>query len=42
MITIEHVYMRDCTVGQVAEAVVTVNQFYEEGDAGKFPPQCSM
>ncbi|HEY3381110.1 MAG TPA: glycoside hydrolase family 28 protein [Vicinamibacterales bacterium] len=36
--TIEHVYMRDVTVGQVAEAVVTVNFFYEEGDAGKFPP----
>jgi polygalacturonase len=35
---VEHVYMRDCTVGQVAEAVVTVNLFYEEGDAGKFPP----
>jgi polygalacturonase len=36
--TIEHVYMRDVTVGQVAEAVVTVNFFYEEGDAGAFPP----
>ena len=35
---IEHVYMRDVTVGQVAEAVVTVNLFYEEGDTGKFPP----
>jgi len=35
---IEHVYMRDVTVGQVAEAVVTINYFYEEGDAGKFPP----
>ncbi len=35
---IEHVYMRDCVVGEVAEAVVTVNLFYEEGDKGKFPP----
>jgi len=35
---VEHIYMRDCTVGQVAEAVVTVNLFYEEGDSGKFPP----
>jgi polygalacturonase len=35
---VEHVYLRDCTVGQVAEAVVTINLFYEEGDAGKFPP----
>jgi polygalacturonase len=36
--TVEHVYMRDVTVGQVAEAVVTINYFYEEGDAGTFPP----
>jgi polygalacturonase len=35
---VEHVYMRDCTVGQVAEAVVTINLFYEEGDTGQFPP----
>ncbi len=35
---VEHVYMRDVTVGEVAEAVVTVNFFYEEGDAGVFPP----
>ena len=35
---VEHVYMRDVTVGQVAEAVVTINLFYEEGDTGKFPP----
>ncbi len=34
----EHVYMRNVTIGQVAEAVVTINFFYEEGDAGKFPP----
>ena len=30
--------MRDCTIGSVTEAVVTVNLFYEEGDTGKFPP----
>jgi polygalacturonase len=36
--TVEHVYMRDVTIGQVAEAVVTVNFFYEEGDTGTFPP----
>jgi polygalacturonase len=35
---VEHVYMRDCVVGQVAEAVATVNLFYEEGDSGRFPP----
>ena len=36
--TIEGVYMRDVTVGQVAEAVMTIDFFYEEGDAGKYPP----
>jgi polygalacturonase len=35
---VEHVYMRDVTVGQVAEALVTIDYFYEEGDAGTFPP----
>jgi len=35
---IEHVYMRDVTVGQVAEAIVTIDYFYEEGDAGRYPP----
>ena len=35
---VEHVYMRDVTVGQVAEAVVTINFFYEEADKGNFPP----
>jgi polygalacturonase len=35
---IEGVYMRDVTVGQVAEAVVTIDFFYEEGDTGKYPP----
>ena len=35
---IEHVYMRDVTVGQVSQAVVTVDFLYEEGDTGKVPP----
>ncbi|GBD02545.1 Polygalacturonase [bacterium HR18] len=35
---IEHIYMRDVEVGQVAEAVVHVNFYYEEGDAGRFDP----
>jgi polygalacturonase len=35
---IEHVYMRDVTVGQVAESVLTADFFYEEGDTGKYPP----
>jgi polygalacturonase len=36
--TIEKVFMRDVTVGQVKEAIVAVDFNYEEGDAGKFPP----
>jgi polygalacturonase len=35
---IERVAMRNVTVGQVAEAVVTADFFYEEGDAGAFTP----
>ena len=31
---IEGIYMRDVTVGQVAEAVVTIDFYYEEGDTG--------
>ena len=36
--TIEHVYMRDVTVGEVAEAVVNADFFYEEGEKGSFTP----
>ncbi len=35
---IEHVYMRDVQVGQVAEAVVTINFYYEEADRGGYRP----
>jgi polygalacturonase len=35
---IERVAMRDVTVGEVAEAIVTVDFFYEEGRNGKFTP----
>ena len=35
---IEHVFMRDVTIGQVSQAVVSVDFLYEEGDAGKFTP----
>ena len=35
---VERVYMRNVTVGQVAEALVTVNLFYEEGDTGRHTP----
>ena len=35
---IERVAMRNVTVGQVSEAVVAADFFYEEGDAGAFTP----
>ena len=35
---VEHIYMRDVTVGQVAEAIVAADFFYEEGDSGKYTP----
>ena len=35
---IEHVYMRDVTVGQVADSIVLADFFYEEGDTGTFTP----
>jgi polygalacturonase len=35
---IENVYLRNIRVGQVADAIVQVDFFYEEGDSGKFPP----
>jgi len=36
---IENIFMRDVTVGQVADAILSINLFYEEGDSGQFPPQ---
>jgi polygalacturonase len=36
--TIEHVTLRDLTIGQVADALVEANFFYEEGDTGAFTP----
>ena len=35
---VERIFMRDVTIGQVSQAVVTVDFQYEEGDTGKFPP----
>ncbi len=35
---VERVYMRNVQVGEVAEAVVTVNFYYEEADKGTFMP----
>jgi polygalacturonase len=35
---IERIAMRDVTVGQVAEAIVAADFYYEEGDTGAFTP----
>ena len=35
---LEHIYMRDTEVGQVADAVVSIDFYYEEGKAGNFTP----
>jgi polygalacturonase len=35
---IENVHMRNVKVGQVADAVLKIDFFYEEGDRGKFTP----
>ncbi|HEY0243553.1 MAG TPA: glycoside hydrolase family 28 protein [Gemmatimonadaceae bacterium] len=36
--TLEHIYMRDVTVGQVADAVLQIDYMYEEGPNGAFTP----
>jgi polygalacturonase len=36
--TLEHIYMRDVTVGQVADAVLSIDFYYEEGQKGTFVP----
>jgi len=35
---IERVYMRDVEVGQVADAVISIDFYYEEEEAGRFTP----
>jgi polygalacturonase len=35
---LEHIYMRDVEIGQVADAVLQVDFLYEEGPNGNFPP----
>jgi polygalacturonase len=35
---LEHIYMRDVTVGTVADAVLSVDLYYEEGQKGAFVP----
>ena len=36
--TLEHIYMRDVVVGEVADAVLQVDFLYEEGANGAFTP----
>lgn len=38
---IKNIFMRNVTVGQVSDAVLRINLFYEEGDKGSFPPDVS-
>jgi polygalacturonase len=35
---LEHIYMRDVEIGQLADAVLQVDFLYEEGPNGNFPP----
>lgn len=35
---LEHIYMRDVTVGEVAQAVLDIDFYYEEGPKGRFRP----
>jgi polygalacturonase len=35
---LEHIYMRDVTVGQVASAILSIDFNYEEGNKGSFTP----
>ena len=35
---LEHIHMRDCTIGQVADAIIQVDFNYEEGAKGAFMP----
>lgn len=36
--TVENIYLRNIEVGQVSEAVIKINFFYEEGREGKYLP----
>jgi polygalacturonase len=35
---LEHIYMRNCTVGEVSEGVLSIDLYYEEGQNGPFVP----
>ncbi|MEJ2545431.1 MAG: glycoside hydrolase family 28 protein, partial [Calditrichaceae bacterium] len=36
---VENVYMRNCTIGEVSDAIIRINFFYSEGDTGNFTPE---
>jgi len=36
--TIENILMRNCRIGQVAQAALDIDLFYEEGEGGQFTP----
>jgi polygalacturonase len=36
--TVENIYMRNITIGQVREAVVLIDLYYAEGDVGNYAP----
>ena len=35
---VENIYMRNCDIGEVSDAVIKINFYYGEGDAGNFLP----
>jgi polygalacturonase len=35
---LEHIYMRDVTIGQVADSVLSIDLYYEEGQKGSYVP----
>src|SRR6185436_11887825 len=35
---LEHVYMRDVTIGQVSDSALSVDLYYEEGQQGPYVP----
>lgn len=38
---LENIFVRNLTIGEVSEAVLKINFYYEEGDAGKYTPSVS-
>jgi polygalacturonase len=35
---LEHIYMRDVVIGEIADSVLSIDFYYEEGDKGSFTP----